>query len=123
MSHCFTTHAQERAKERYGLELNDSDLWKIFQACLTGTAVLQRGNRYRYIYILTYRNVRMVAVLNGLRSKLITFLPSEAVQAGARVKHHRAKGRVKQVFSVAHNLDGRQYRRQKVRIAEIEDTE
>ena len=69
-------HSIERAKERYGLELNAFDLGVLRELIAIGHAVLMsRGDNGRHIYLLRYRETMLKLVFCELSKQIITILP------------------------------------------------
>lgn len=69
-------HAQMRAKERYGVDLDVNDLRQITRAIQDnqGTLLLLQKDG-KSIWSLTYKNVEMRLVMDPTLWKVLTFLP------------------------------------------------
>lgn len=85
-------HPIERARERYGLTLTNADVHRIEQEIETGIAVLVRKERWGdCIYMVRHGVTVMIAVYGAgadgfIGSRIITFLPANAITSGARVR-------------------------------------
>lgn len=118
----FTTHAKDRALERYGLHLTDRDLEDIYKACIEGRALCGKTDDRGHIYLMNFRGVQIRPLLSLRKTVIITFMPSEMFQAGRNLRFFQKTGTAKQKSATSKSLDGRPYHRERISIAKaLED--
>lgn len=72
------THARERARQRYGIELTGEDFRSIEEQVVVGHAIkLGPKGRRTSIYLVTVQGQDMVVVYNRREAFVITVLPIE----------------------------------------------
>lgn len=70
------SHAIERARERYGLELSGADLSTISQRCLRQkVGIFQGQNGETAIYLICYHDQILKPVIDKRSGTVVTFLP------------------------------------------------
>jgi hypothetical protein len=69
-------HAKKRAKERYGLDLNRTQLQEIIGKCRNGSAKLLRHHSLRVReFLVAWQGLELRVLYDKLRKEIITFLP------------------------------------------------
>ncbi len=72
------SHAQERALERYGLNLTQKDIFNIVSLIQSGendkVVFMKRQSNYRTIWKINYRDQDLYAVYNNRHKVIATFL-------------------------------------------------
>lgn len=97
---CWTHHAQDRAKERYGLHLVDHDFVAIMAEITSGTAPCMRlDEQGRPIHVVGYMGRSLVVALSADRGHITTFLPADFFTAGNRLARNKRLNRAKQIPS------------------------
>jgi len=76
MRRYITTHARERAKERYNLNISNYDM-KIISYMIHEEIVLaaRKVNQYAIIYCLHYKGKTVKIIYNKNKKYVSTFLP------------------------------------------------
>lgn len=121
MSVFFTPHARKRALERYGLSLSIQDLSGIMKQCERGDTLRQSEGHGTVIYIVYHNGVRMLPMVTvGDPPMLVTFLPPDAMQAGSKRRHLKRTGAAKQMCRTPDALSRKVYRRENLRVRDVE---
>lgn len=121
MSLGFTPHAQDRARERYGLELQPEDMRAILADCQSGKALCGKSTEASHGFIMKFGGKTIVPLLNTAKTFIITFLPDDYFVAGHRRKHLQIKGVAKQKSKTARHPVPKGYRRKRITVADVED--
>ena len=100
-----TSHAQEAAKKRYGIDLQWEDLREFERLCRDNEAPLIR-REHNEIRLVGFAGNILIAVYSRESGQIVTFLPPDGLESGARRKHRVDKGVFKTGRS-AMNLRGR----------------
>lgn len=75
----MTAHALERARERYGVDLSPSDLWRAVKACRDRKAEFIRNEDEHEMFVCeVLPRVKMVVLYHRPTNKIITVLPRRA---------------------------------------------
>ena len=87
----MTTHAIQRALERYGLTLMPAELAIIRDRARTDGVLMRRWPNSGDIYAVEYRERVMICAIKG--DAITTFLPPEAVYGGRKAKRLKREAR------------------------------
>ena len=114
----FTFHARDRARERYGIELDASDFREIADACKPGgAAVLMHEGRHGKHYLLTYRGTQIVPVVSCLDGAIVTFAPLATLTGAGRRAHQQKRGKAKTKQASHRFARSDEYRRARERLS------
>ena len=90
----LNSHAIERARERYGLDLTRDDLEEMAGLIAAGEAVRLRVERDRRfeVYWLRFKGRLLVVSYEPVVGRVVSFLPPDSVKVGSYARY-RAKRR------------------------------
>lgn len=121
MGKFFTVHAQERAKERYGLDLTPVDMLAILNACRVGKAFLGKVDHESKTFMLHFAGQTVVPVISLDLGLIITFMAPDRFVSGRNLEHFKKLGLAKQRSSVCRHPLKDGYRRERITIQQALD--